>query len=684
MNKILNIENNFALFLVFFLVSFIFLCFAFMPLLTIPCAQHDDYNFFAWGPREGLLSHPQALFTLFLGRPIKGVLASFFMRFVDTPADFAPIRAIYLFFAALSTALLTVYLKKAKIGNLPVLFTSIAIFLLPGMQYYILVILSSPMLLGVFFALVSMMFLEKVSAKDLLSLRLFVKPYSLLFTIFSFLFLLAALLSYQVTTMFFLVPTLILVLFRDIDKWKETRLIVLRDLVLLGTAIITFFLVHRCIVLPYLFAKYPQASHVVGPGSKYQFMLSINVLQKMAFFIKNLSFQSLNLWSIYPTLQIAFGVLLFIIIGVIAALWKMICKATLRRNYWSVAQASVVILFLIILSNLPNLAAAGGYPAYRTIFPYTAMIIILLIWSAKSLLGFLSEKWQLRAIWVVACGMLVISIFCAHYNMLNVAVNNHLELSYLRAAIAEEINNKPSSVHIIAKSHIHKSFLNLPQRYDEFNKITEAFPLMIYSFLKKEGPYRDGVIKTENYPTISCSRANEKTIYIPSDSIVVNMDALEYPLYNYSVTPLDWYEIIYVDVSAAAYWPDHYYSGGYIGARAFDGIAGGDSYWQVMEGYPQWLKITYPEPRKVLRYKLQIGDFPERMVKSWTLQGSEDGNIWIDIDLETDQTNWKANEKRDYKIDKSGNYKYYRFFITEGNDIAFLRIDEIKMIFEEN
>jgi hypothetical protein len=678
MNRILNIQGGFLSFLKFFSVSFIVLSLVFMPLLVIPVAQWDDYNFFARVPKEGSLSpHPQTPFMFYFGRHFQGLFGSFFMRFVDVPSDFAPIRMISIFFASVSAALFTVFFRMSNIGKLPTLFASIAIFLLPGVQFYILLVFASPMIIAVFMALSSALLLEKVEAMEFLKLRFTTR--SLLLTICSFLLLLISIHTYPISTMFFLVPTLVLILFNDIDKWKETRLLVLRNLVLLSGVISIFFLVHRYITLPFLLNKYPQAAHVNKPGSIYQFALSTDIMKKITFFIKDLSFQSFNLWSIYPTRQVAFSILLFIIAGVAAALWKLTRRAALENHYRYISQASVAVSLLLILSNLPNLAATGGYPAYRTLFPYTAMIVILLVWSIKAISDILPEKWRIQAIWGATGFMLIISVFYANYNVLNAAVSNHLELSHLRQAVSAEIANKPPAIHVI-KSVGDKSFLNLPIRHDEFNIYSTAFPLMVSSFLKTDGEDRDGIIKTDYFPFISNSWANEKVLYIPSGSIIVNMDALKFPLKNYSVKPINKYEIIYVDVSSAASGP--YYSGGYIGTRAFDGSNEGGSFWETgSSGYPQWLRITYPQPRKLFRYELQTGELPERMIKAWTLQGSEDGNKWIDIDSRTDQTNWKTNKKRGYEVDRPANYKYYRFFITDGN-APILRVYEIKMIFQ--
>ncbi len=676
MNRILSTESGFPFFCYSFLASFIILSFVFMPLVVIPVAQWDDYNFFARVPKDGLLSHPQSLFMLYFGRPFQGLFGSFFIRFVDVPSDFAPIRMISIFFASVSAALLAGSFRMTNIGKLPTLFMSIAIFLLPGVQFYILLVFASPMIIAVFFALSSAMLLERVSAREFIKLRF--TTHSFLLTICSLILLLISLHTYAVSSMFFLVPTLVLILFSDIDKWKETRLLVLRNLVLLSGVISLFSLIHQFITLPFLLKRYPEAAWVIKPGSIYQFALSTDIMKKITFFIKDLSFQSFNLWSIYPTRQIAVFVLVFIIAGVAAALWKLARRARLKRHYRSIFQALAIVFLLLILSNSPNLAAAGGHPAYRTIFPYTAMIVILLVWSVKIISSILPEKWQIRTIWSTTGLMMIIGGFHAHYNVLNAAVSNHLELSYLRQAVSAEIANKPPAIHII-KSHRDKSFLNLPTRHDEFNIYsTTASPLMISSFLKTEGVDRDGIIKTDYFPFITYSNANEKVIYMPSGSIIVNLDALQFPLKDYPVQPINKYEIVYIDVSSAV---RDDYSGGYVGTRAFDGSNEEGSFWETgSSGYPQWLRITYSEPRKMVMYELQTGERYERMPKAWTLYGSEDDNKWTKIDSRTDEKNWKTNEKRIYEVNRSANYKYYRFFITDGNN-PILRIYEIKMIF---
>ncbi|MBI5237716.1 MAG: discoidin domain-containing protein [Deltaproteobacteria bacterium] len=202
--------------------------------------------------------------------------------------------------------------------------------------------------------------------------------------------------------------------------------------------------------------------------------------------------------------------------------------------------------------------------------------------------------------------------------------------------------------------------------------------MMVNSFIKTDGKERDGVIMMDYMPYTNSSSPSKDVIYLPSNSIIANMDALRFPLESDHVKPTSRYEMIYVDTSAADAGPS--YHGGYIGAMAFDGVTGGDSCWQTNNGLPQWLKITYPEPRKAKGYVLQTGGIPERMIKSWTLQGSDDDNKWTDIDSRQGQIDWKKHEKRLYELGQPAEYRYYRFFITEGNDPVFLRIDEISIV----
>lgn len=76
---------------------------------------------------------------------------------------------------------------------------------------------------------------------------------------------------------------------------------------------------------------------------------------------------------------------------------------------------------------------------------------------------------------------------------------------------------------------------------------------------------------------------------------------------------------------------------------------------------PSHLQIEIPDPENyyVDGYIMRISKFDNRYAKDWTLQGSDDGEIWDDLDTQKDQ-NLSDKEEHKYSLTLRKAYKYYR------------------------
>lgn len=76
---------------------------------------------------------------------------------------------------------------------------------------------------------------------------------------------------------------------------------------------------------------------------------------------------------------------------------------------------------------------------------------------------------------------------------------------------------------------------------------------------------------------------------------------------------------------------------------------------------PSYLQIEIPDPQNyyVDGYIMRISKFTNRYAKEWTLQGSDDGKTWDDLDTQKDQ-NLSDLEEHKYSITLRKAYKYYR------------------------
>ena len=76
---------------------------------------------------------------------------------------------------------------------------------------------------------------------------------------------------------------------------------------------------------------------------------------------------------------------------------------------------------------------------------------------------------------------------------------------------------------------------------------------------------------------------------------------------------------------------------------------------------PSYLQIEIPDPENyyIDGYIMRISKFDNRYPKDWTLQGSDDGNTWDDLDKQTGQ-NLSDKEEHKYTLTLRKAYKYYR------------------------
>lgn len=115
-----------------------------------------------------------------------------------------------------------------------------------------------------------------------------------------------------------------------------------------------------------------------------------------------------------------------------------------------------------------------------------------------------------------------------------------------------------------------------------------------------------------------------------------------------------------------------YHSTSYMPYMAFDQVlttGGWASAVTDLDDGNAWLRAKLNEPKTVRRYYLMSRNdgYPEQAPKTWKLQGSVDGNNWIDLDSQENQTSWKAAEIRWFNINNNVAYQYYRILITESN-----------------
>jgi predicted alpha-1,2-mannosidase len=102
--------------------------------------------------------------------------------------------------------------------------------------------------------------------------------------------------------------------------------------------------------------------------------------------------------------------------------------------------------------------------------------------------------------------------------------------------------------------------------------------------------------------------------------------------------------------------PDH------TASRATDGDPA--TSWQAAGPSPD-LTVTLKSPAEVTTYALASApDWPQRDPRSWTLQGSADGQDWRTLDTESGQTFGQRSQTRLFTVRHPGSYSRYRLAIS--------------------
>jgi len=103
----------------------------------------------------------------------------------------------------------------------------------------------------------------------------------------------------------------------------------------------------------------------------------------------------------------------------------------------------------------------------------------------------------------------------------------------------------------------------------------------------------------------------------------------------------------------------------------------------LTDGFPQafWVQLTFPSSQILGSYTITSGnDAPERDMKDWTLEGSNDGAAWTVLDTRTNETFSDRNFTKRYEFANTTAYKQYRINVIANNGSNLIQISEWRVI----
>ncbi|MFG3298116.1 ThuA domain-containing protein [Micromonospora chersina] len=113
-------------------------------------------------------------------------------------------------------------------------------------------------------------------------------------------------------------------------------------------------------------------------------------------------------------------------------------------------------------------------------------------------------------------------------------------------------------------------------------------------------------------------------------------------------------------------------------AKAIDGSTG--TKWLTFSP-TGWLAAKLAKPVVVSRYALtSANDFPGRDPKNWTLQGSQDGTTWTDLDTRSNETFPQRFQTRQFSFTNTTAYQHYRLNVTANSGEPLIQLAELWLI----
>jgi len=475
----------------------------------IDYVHHDGILFFLRTPGS-FEPHIFQDTGIFLGRYLAAYYETVIGWFIDSISDYKFIRLWNIFLFSISSALLHRCLQGVLKNKLNSFLITIMIFTLPAFQC--LVSYSGNFTFPPAILLATLSILCELNIP--LGMRL-AKTFANHFRWLSIFFLLCSICFYQSAAMFYWAICLFFLLFPLEKNWDHN---LQRQCAFLSTGILSLFI--YMLILIFVQKLLP----IEFTGKFYHpYALNTNYLGRIIWFLQEPFVNVLNLWSIFPRIEITFVVMCLII----SALTKNIISIYNHQKvdrFYRIFTFIILISVLIILSYLPNLMSSGKAGWYRTTAGFATAILFLFIWSTNqwtNLFPLVKRDKILTCFLIIGC---IAGSYLANKNIYRYrAMPSFLEFQYIKNKIAERKPGSFQKIHVVQP--IHKVEI---ERYDEFGILTSHYKTDLDGFII--GVFRDldredELYRNKIYLTVS---KTEDAYSTHESTLFINMNNLKY------------------------------------------------------------------------------------------------------------------------------------------------------------
>ena len=231
--------------------------------------------------------------------------------------------------------------------------------------------------------------------------------------------------------------------------------------------------------------------------------------------------------------------------------------------------------------------------------------------------------------------------------------------------IWNEIKNGFANVKVWSaniQTEISTSFTNFTAKFTEYsNNVKTWFTNLQSSFSTSITNLSNSIkLSIENLNVNIQNYFNKKLPNLPIGNFTIHPDATRRRIIpKMNTNEFEDSHGMWIASGSARYSTSHDYY------MAFDGTS---NCWEVNNTKPSILQIQIPDPENyyIDGYVLASLQYSSEYPKDWIFQGSDDGEVWVDLDTQTDQ-NLSDLKEHEYNLKLNKCYTYYRMYMTNYN-----------------
>ena len=601
---------------------------SFSPYLFFDFGFHNDYTIWAYNNKDCCSGFPENSHLINVGRFLQAYLQGMYLWFFTDLHSLVYGRAAGLIFACIGAILLATIARKNGMDKFSSAAFGAAVFLLPLAQVNLGWVTNFvPGLFNAVLVLYATLIfpdLQSVLNKNRRA-RIKVGICALL--------LLSSLFNYPPTIGFFLIPVMIRMMYKGFTQRQE-RLQVAYAFVFFAAVCVTYFVLHRFVFMPIFDIVFPASSF-------YRFDISPSIFNNIIKFFLDIAPAMLNVWNPAPSLVVALGVFVFVVAQPILMVYKNY-QTTLSNTVIKQSVIFVAAWFVLFMSmNSPGLLAIGEPPSfYRTWHPGMAAVLLLLFYNVDLLRSIVVKKS------IIIMFLIIGGLFSFNSSMHLSSVLSK-QFKYALSQINSQFSPTEREHYLLIEKRPESSLFG-HSRWGELGFIHilsrgHAIYILREYFNHNIHPIVESIVVQQS-----------------KNEILIEADLLEKSQTYFPRSPADAINLPF--------------------ATAFDFRI--DTYFEKSGPMPVVMDIVGTKSASVTCYRLHAGidASPARAPRSWRLTGSNDGEVWTELDRQFDQVAWQEGASRLF-VPKHTNERYlrYRLEVDESNQPGFTRVSQLQL-----